>query len=93
MTNFLRSKTYIPHIKLDSSLLMSISTVVSGLKMNKIEAVFFATLMCTGLYMLTACGNDAMSSGGVAVQLLTAPDGRQCYAIVQDGAVKGGNCL
>lgn len=42
-------------------------------------------------FALSACGS-AQSSTGVQVEIVTAPDGAQCYVFVQNGDVKGGSC-
>ncbi len=39
---------------------------------------------------LVAC--TPAKSSQIDVQVLTAPDGARCYAIVQDGQVRGGSC-
>ena len=44
------------------------------------------------LACLSACGS-AQSSSGVQVEIVPAADGARCYALVQDGVVRGGNCV
>lgn len=42
------------------------------------------------LLALSACAVKADS--GIKAELFLAPDGSQCYAIVQNGTAVGGNC-
>ena len=42
--------------------------------------------------LFVSCG-QARSSQGARVEILTAPDGARCYAIVQGDEVRAGGCV
>lgn len=50
-----------------------------------------AELFAIALLILSACG-PASSAESPRVQILTAPDGARCYAIMQGDEVKAGSC-
>ncbi len=50
-----------------------------------------ANLVPLALLILSACG-PAISAESARVEILTAPDGARCYAIIQGDEVKGGSC-
>jgi hypothetical protein len=43
------------------------------------------------LLSLSGCAS-ATGDSGATVQVLNAPDGSRCYAIMQGAEVRGGNC-
>ncbi len=50
-----------------------------------------ANALALALLILSSCG-PAVSAESARVEILTAPDGARCYAIIQGDEVKGGSC-